>query len=269
MALPTDWRGLPIPKDFGFTRRAKKLPPAIQRMIAPTWLYHKHYAALPHRDRGTYLKLAHGTGRIIVPPKKKELPPGSYVMRVRVGAVEGTPAERRFIQVGHPQRLIESRNWGLEGPAISTHQVTGTIENPETIEIPLEVTANTIREFAVQEKQPNNGNLKALWNAHNEWKTKNGYGHPSGHLDRLGGTRRATFGHPKRIRVLRCRRFLPSSLATSTLRVKQNKGTLPLGARVGRTVAAGEGTRNRRRSRGTRVAALPARSSRPSQREGG
>jgi hypothetical protein len=99
-------------------------------------------------------------------------------MRVRVGAVEGTPAERRFIQVGHPQRQIESRNWGLEGRAISTHQVTGTIDNPETIEIPLEVTANTIREFAVQEKQPNNGNLKALWNAHNEWKTKNGYGHP-------------------------------------------------------------------------------------------
>ena len=124
------------------------------------------------------MKLAHGTGRIIVPPKKKELPPGSYVLRVRVGAVEGTPAERRFIQVGHPQRQIESRNWGLEGRAISTHQVTGTIENPETIEILLEVTADTIREFAVQEKQPNNGNLKALWNAHNEWKTKNGYGHP-------------------------------------------------------------------------------------------
>ena len=73
-------------------------------------------------------------------------------MRVRVGAVEGTPPARRFIQVGHPQRLIESRNWGLEGPAISTHQVTGTIDNPETIEIPLEVTSDTIREFAVQEK---------------------------------------------------------------------------------------------------------------------
>jgi hypothetical protein len=124
------------------------------------------------------LKLAHGTGRIIVSPKKKKLSPGSYVMRVRVGAVKGTPASRRFIQIGHPQRLIESRNWGLEGPAISTHQVTGTIESPETIEIPVEVTSNTIREFAVQEKQPNNGNLKALWDAHNGWKKENGYGHP-------------------------------------------------------------------------------------------
>ena len=169
--------GTPDPKDFGF-RDSQKAAASHPENDRANLAYHKHYVSLPHRDRGTYLKLAHGTGRIIVPAKKMELPPGSYVMRVRVGAVEGTPAARRFIQVGHPQRLIDSRNWGLEGPAISTHQVSGTIENPETIEIPLEVGADTIREFAVQEKQPNNGNLKALWDAHNQWKKENGYGHP-------------------------------------------------------------------------------------------
>ncbi len=169
--------GAPDPGDFGF-RDSGKAAAANPNWDRAQLAYHKHYVSLPHRDRGTYLKLAHGTGRIIVPPKKTELPPGSYVMRVRVGVVEGTPAERRFIQVGHPQRQIESRNWGLEGRAISTHQVTGTIENPETIEIPLEVTSKTPREFAVQEKQPNNGNLKALWDAHNNWKKENGYGHP-------------------------------------------------------------------------------------------
>jgi hypothetical protein len=170
------FKGTPNPKDFGFldSKKAASANPLGDRSLA----LHKHYVSLPHRDRGTYLKLAHGTGRIIVPSKKKELPPGSYIMRVRVGVVEGTPAERRFIQVGHPQRQIEIRNWGLEGRAISTHQVTGTIDNPETIEIPLEVTVNTIREFAVQEKQPNNGNLKALWDAHNILKKENGYGHP-------------------------------------------------------------------------------------------
>ncbi|EMI18764.1 protein containing DUF1588 [Rhodopirellula maiorica SM1] len=167
--------GTPDPKEFGFRDSQKAAagnPDADRRNLA----YHKQYASLPHRDRGAYLKLAHGTGRVIVAPEK--LPLGKYILRVRVGAVEGTPASRRFIQVGHPQRQIASRNWGLEGRAISSHQVTGTIENPETIEMPLEVTANTIREFAVQEKQPNNGNLKALWDAHNKWKKKNGYGHP-------------------------------------------------------------------------------------------
>ena len=167
--------GTPDAKDFGFRDSQKAAagdPKGDRRNLA----YHKHYAALPHRDRGAYLKLAHGTGRVIVAPK--ELPPGNYVMRVRVGAVKGAPASRRFIQVGHPQRLIASRNWGLTGRAISSHQVNGTIENPETIEIPLEVGSQTIREFAVQEKQPNTDNLKELWGAHNEWKAKNGYGHP-------------------------------------------------------------------------------------------
>ena len=168
-------KGMPNPKDFGFRDSQKAAagdPAADRRELA----YHKHYAALPHRDRGSYLKLAHGTGRVIVAPKK--LPPGNYTLRVAAAVVEGTPASRRFIQVGHPQRQIPSRNWGLEGRAISTHQVSGTIDNPEVIEITLEVGTDTIKEFAIQEKQPNTGNLKELWDAHKALKKENGYGHP-------------------------------------------------------------------------------------------
>ncbi|MDA8961402.1 DUF1592 domain-containing protein [bacterium] len=168
-------KGMPNPKDFGFRDSQKAAggdPVADRRNLA----YHKHYAALPHRDRGSYLKLAHGTGRVIVAPKK--LPPGNYTLRLAAAAVDGSPASRRFIQVGHPQRQIASRNWGLAGPAISTHQVSGTIANPKVIEIPLTVGSNTPKEFAIQEKQPNTGNLKELWNAHNAFKKENGYGHP-------------------------------------------------------------------------------------------
>ena len=168
-------KGTPNPKEFGF-RDSQKAASANPQQDRADLAYHKHYAALPHRDQGVYLKLAHGTGRVIVSPK--ELPPGNYVMRVRVGAAEGSPASRHFIQVGHPQRQIASRNWGLEGRAISSHQVTGTIENPQTIEIPLEVGSNATPEFAIQEKQPNTGNLKELWDAHNKLKKENGYGHP-------------------------------------------------------------------------------------------
>ena len=168
------FEGTPDPRDFGFSdvKKAAAADPSRSRSLA----LHKHYVGLPHRDRGTYLKLTHGTGRVIVKPK--EMPVGNYVMRVRVGIVEGTPAARRFIQVGHPQREIESRDWGLEGRAISSHQVVGTIENPEVIEIPLEVGTNTPKEFAVQEKQTNNGNLKVQWDEHNKLKVQNGYGHP-------------------------------------------------------------------------------------------
>ena len=167
-------KGTPNPRDFGFSdeKKAAASDPSRSRSLA----LHKHYVGLPHRDRGTYLKLTHGTGRVIVKPK--EMPVGNYVMRVRVGVVEGTPASRRFIQVGHPQRQIESRDWGLEGRAISSHQVSGTIDNPEVIEIPLKVGANTPKEFAVQEKQTNNGSLKVQWDDHNKLKAENGYGHP-------------------------------------------------------------------------------------------
>jgi hypothetical protein len=168
------FKNVPNPKDFGFLdfQKAAAADPSRSKNLALL----KHYASLPHRDTGTYLKLTHGTGRVIVAPKK--MPVGDYIFRVRLGTVKGTPAARKFIEIGHPQRDIESRDWGLKGKPISVHQVTGTIEAPQIMEIPIEVRSDTTREFAVQEKQPNNANLKALWNEHNQLKAENGYGHP-------------------------------------------------------------------------------------------
>ena len=168
------FKNVPNPKDFGFLdfQKAAAADPSRSKNLALL----KHYASLPHRDTGTYLKLTHGTGRVIVAPKK--MPVGDYIFRVRLGTVKGTPAARKFIEIGHPQRDIESRDWGLKGKPISVHQVTGTIEAPQIMEIPIEVRSDTTREFAVQEKQPNNANLKALWDEHNKLKSENGYGHP-------------------------------------------------------------------------------------------
>ncbi len=168
------FKNVPNPKDFGFLdfQKAAAADPSRSKNLALL----KHYTSLPHRDTGTYLKLTHGTGRVIVAPKK--MPVGDYIFRVRLGAVKGTPAARKFIEIGHPQRDIESRDWGLKGRPISVHQVTGTIEAPQVMEIPIEVRSDTTREFAVQEKQPNNANLKTLWKEHNQLKAENGYGHP-------------------------------------------------------------------------------------------
>ena len=65
------------------------------------------------------------------------MPVGDYIFRVRLGTVKGTPAARKFIEIGHPQRDIESRDWGLKGKPISVHQVTGTIEAPRSWKFPL------------------------------------------------------------------------------------------------------------------------------------
>ncbi len=168
------FKNVPSPKDFGFLdfQKAAAADPSRSKNLALL----KHYASLPHRDTGTYLKLTHGTGRVIVAPKK--MPVGDYIFRVRLGTVKGTPAARKFIEIGHPQRDIDSRNWGLTGKPIGVRQVTGTIEAPQIIEFPIELRPGMPHEFAVQEKQPNNANLKVLWDEHNKLKKENGYGHP-------------------------------------------------------------------------------------------
>ncbi len=168
--------GAPDAKDYGFIDSAKafsKGPAQDRHKLA----YHKHFSELPHRDRGTWLKLAHGVGRVVVAPE--DLAAGSYTLRISAGAHPDAPATRRHIDIGHPQREIPSREKGLvPGQVIASRQVTGTPENPQIIEIPIEIGIDTIREFAVQEKQPNNGDLKALWDTHNAMQKENGYGIP-------------------------------------------------------------------------------------------
>ena len=172
--------GVPDPKDFGYGD-SKKIAGTYRRADRNLAL-HKHYASLPHRDTGTYLKLTHGTGRVIVAPK--EMPPGNYVMRVRVGVVEGTPASRRFIQVGHPQRQIGIRDWGLEGRAISSHQVVGTIDDPEVIEIPLEVGTNTPKEVCCSRETAQQRQISRCDGVStNTWKKENRLRPPACYLD--------------------------------------------------------------------------------------
>jgi hypothetical protein len=166
--------GAPDPKKFGF-RDDNDATFSFQGGYSRKYGYMKHYAELPHSDRGTYLKLTWGIQRIDVTPKPKNLPPGTYSMRVRAGVVEGSPSYRHFIQIGYPQRVNQVPA-GFASLPISSHQVTGTIEQPEVIETQLEVGLHTQREFGIQERQPTNG--KSLRDAYNRDKRNNGYGTP-------------------------------------------------------------------------------------------
>ena len=167
-------KGSPNPKDYGFrdAQSASASLPSADRARLPLL---KHFASLPHRDRGAYLKLAHGTGHVKI--GAKNMPPGTYVLRVHAGVVEGTPADRRFIDVGYPQRQTGWPRGLIPGPPLATRQITGSIKQPQTVEVRLEVGLNSPGEFAVQEKQPND-NLKALWPTYGVYKKKNGYGIP-------------------------------------------------------------------------------------------
>ena len=164
--------GAPNPKKFGF-RDNNAATFSFQGGYSRKYAYLKHYAELPYSDRGTYLKLTWGIQRIDILPPETKLVPGTYRMRIRAGAVEGSPKSRRFIEIGHPQRVNQVPA-GFAGHPISVHHVTGTIRQPDVIETLLEVGANTQKEFGVQEKQSTN--KRALRDSYNKAKQGNGYG---------------------------------------------------------------------------------------------
>jgi len=165
---------MPSAKKFGF-KDANAASFSYQGGYGRKYAYMKHYAELPHSHRGTYLKLAWGIQRIDVTPNPKNLPAGTYTLKVRAGVVEDSPSYRHFIEIGHPQRVNGVRA-GFAGFPISSHQVTGTIEQPKVIETRVEMGLHTQREFGIQERQPTN--RKSLRDAFNRGKRDNGYGIP-------------------------------------------------------------------------------------------
>ena len=138
-----DWariKGAPAPEEFGFRTVENNADKANGALAYDTKVgagymrpYHERYLKMPHLDTGAYLTImASDMGNdvisLVVP---HAWPVGDYTVRVRVGAVEGTPAERRFIEFGtHPR----------SGQVLSTHEVTGTIAQPQIIEMPLTLT---------------------------------------------------------------------------------------------------------------------------------
>ena len=167
-------KGIPDAKKFGF-KDANAASFSYQGGYGRKYAYMKHYAELPHSDRGTYLKLAWGIQRIDIMPPLKNLPSGTYTLRVRAGVVEDSPSFRHFIEIGHPQR-VNGVKAGFAGFPISSHQVTGTVEQPELIETRVEIGLLTQRELGIQERQPTNG--KSLRDAFNRGKRDNEYGIP-------------------------------------------------------------------------------------------
>ncbi len=113
--------------------------------------FHKHGLALPHRQTGAYLSVGTGYQAIrFQPPHPAQL--GKYILRMRVGAVKGSAENRRFIDIGPTDQQDEAKSEIAK--AWSTHQVTGTIENPQIIEVPINITSQADLDFQIKERQP-------------------------------------------------------------------------------------------------------------------
>jgi hypothetical protein len=140
----------PSTKDFGF-------PDAEAARFAKSEFdnhhrYHSDYLELPDRGSGAYLMTYTGHERDVITADAK-WPAGRYTLRLRLAALDDSAPERRFIQIGQ-------RSENTQFNILSTHQVTGTLAQPQTLEIPVDVPIQGPREFVVREKQPTD---RAAW----------------------------------------------------------------------------------------------------------
>ncbi|MCM8534614.1 MAG: DUF1592 domain-containing protein [Lentisphaeraceae bacterium] len=163
--------GAPNPKDFGF-----KEVHQINSGENPYYLaYHQHYLTLPKAEEGAYISvptvhpfmLPTGFVEFNTPSK---WPPGNYLARVRIGAKQDAPFNRKVIEFG-----IDAPH----GKVMSTHRITGTHEEPQIIEMPFTLTRKhkdrENRQIFIREKA-SDYHISHKRKFFNEEKKKNGLG---------------------------------------------------------------------------------------------
>lgn len=148
--------GAPSPRSFGFDKKGENDADLANDSLGAGWLpYHQYYLRQPAVDRGAYLgtQTRHPAElnvqyiELLVP---FDWPVGEYIVRVRIAATKESRPEQRFMEFGiHPRT----------GRVMSTHEVTGTMDAPQVIEIPLTLT----RGHAVRENRSLFFREKGTW----------------------------------------------------------------------------------------------------------
>ena len=146
--LHTQWekiQGAPSPTDFGFTDaiHAEQMGRRDWDHFVP---HHRAYVEHPLAKSGSFLTIddAYVNSRQIF-QLPTDWPAGDYVLRVRIAAMDGIPRERRFVEFGpqDPSGVCT---------VSSTHEVTGTADQPQVLEIPLKLTESKNRLFMFRER---------------------------------------------------------------------------------------------------------------------
>ena len=144
-ALRHGWEkiaGAPPPTDFGFVDAVRAEHDGF------AWrsygLHRTAYITLPGAATGAYLTVRdaymndqYGVGL------GHDWPPGRYVLRLRLAATDQSPVRRRCVEYGWWDRLI-----AIAG----CREVTGTMEQPQIMEIPIDVPDTPRGALVIREK---------------------------------------------------------------------------------------------------------------------
>ncbi len=149
-------KGAPSPVAYGFTDAVH----ASHEGSDGTWNrnvpYQSWFVAQPENVTGGWLTVGDNAVNSYFSFSIHGWPAGEYVVRLRVAASEKVTPERCFIEFG--------MGGGNPFKHDSTHMVTGTLAEPQIIEIPVTLSAKGLRTFFVRERgthdDDNQPNLK-------------------------------------------------------------------------------------------------------------
>ena len=158
-------KGAPLPIEFGFEDAQSAF--FDENQYTHFFSYYADYQKLPARETGAWLLFYLAYRETYVSAGEK-WPSGRYILRMRVAANDAAPNERRFVEVG--QRGDDVSDFTV----FSAHQVTGTLAQPQIIELTVDVGTSGKREFAVREKRPNSRTAE-IRSYHDEFE-KTGHG---------------------------------------------------------------------------------------------
>ena len=170
-ALHSHWASLksaPSPANFGFTDavHAEQMGRRDWNHFVP---HHRAYVEHPLTKIGTFLTIddAYVNNRQVF-QLPSEWPAGDYVVRIRTGVAKDIPRERRFMEFGpqDPSGVCT---------VMSTHEITGTPESPQTLEIPLKISESKVRLFMLRERGSHDSDASAS-RLFAEAKQRNGIG---------------------------------------------------------------------------------------------
>lgn len=144
------------PSDFGLTDEAE-----VDYRIMAFEKYGPSYGAYlanPLADTGSLLTSYSVADEVIalppdnipdwgVKPPGEPVPAGNYLLRLRIGRIAPKPKTRAFVEMG-------TRTTNVDFAFKRSFEITGTVAQPQIIEVPVAITADGPRSFVFREKRP-------------------------------------------------------------------------------------------------------------------
>lgn len=144
------------PTAFGFIDKDRvKFEDGNYNQHAATYLANIEH---PAAKTGALLHQSFSGSSLDVTTLPKEAPPGDYILRIRAGALKDAPSHRKFIELGQP--IVGQ---GGELSVLDCFHVEGSWKEPTTLEVPIRLSSEGTRTFALRERIANSRDAARLY----------------------------------------------------------------------------------------------------------